>query len=233
MSYTDNLLIQRLPQKARDRLIDQCESVELKASADVGVRGQALRHVHFPTDSFLSLVLDWEDYPGIGIGMVGHEGMVGAEVLLGAAPPPWRATVLGPGHSLRISAKALRQECAVSPTLLRWVSASILLRLHQQAIALACQRVHLLVPRLARWLLMSLDGARCDHFHATHESIAHMLGVRRVGITEAAGALQQSGLIHYHRGEMTVNDRPGLEQQACSCYRTDQTFRQKLFPDPA
>jgi hypothetical protein len=108
MSYTDNLLIQRLPQKARDRLIDQCESVELKASADVGVRGQALRHVHFPTDSYLTLVLDWKDYPGIGIGMVGHEGMVGAEVLLGAAPPPWRVTVLGPGHSLRISAKSVR-----------------------------------------------------------------------------------------------------------------------------
>ncbi len=121
----------------------------------------------------------------------------------------------------------------MSPALLRWVSASILLRLHQQAIALACQRLHLLVPRLARWLLMSLDGARCDHLHATHESIAHMLGVRRVGITEAAGALQQGGLIHDHRGEMTVNDRLGLERQACSCYRADQDFRRKLFPDPA
>lgn len=232
MSYTDNLLIQRLPQKARHRLINQCEAVELRAAADVGVRGQALRHVHFPTEGFLSLVLDWKDYPGIGIGMVGHEGMVGSEVLLSVAPSPWRATVLGPGHSLRISAKALRQECAVSPALLRWVSVSILLRLHQQAIALACQRVHLLVPRLARWLLMSQDGAQCDHFFATHENIAQMLGVRRVGVTEAASELQQRGLIHYHRGEVTVTDRHGLEQRACSCYRTDHSLRQKLFPDP-
>jgi CRP-like cAMP-binding protein len=232
MSYTDNLLIQRLPQKVRDRLIDQCESVELTTWADVDVRGQALRHVHFPTDGFLSLVLDWKGYPGIGIGMVGHEGMVGSEVLLGAAPSPWRAMVLGPGHSMRISAMALRQECALSPALLRWVYASILLRLHQQAIALACQRGHLLIPRLARWLLMSQDGAQCDHFYATHDSIARMLGVRRVGITEAAGTLQQGGWIHYQRGEITVNDRPGLERQACSCYRADQEFRRKLFPDP-
>lgn len=232
MPTAENLLIRQLPRVARKHLLDQCEPFELLLSAELSVRGQPLSHAHFPIDGFISLVIDVDQYPALEVGMAGREAMLGAELLLGVTPAPWRALVQGPGHSWRIGAKALRRECATSPALLRVVQTSLLVRLHQQALASACERFHMIGPRLARWLLMSQDRAQSDRFHVTHERMALMLGVRRVGVTLAASEFQHSGLIRYHRGELTVLDRTALEARACSCYAADRTLHRALFPAP-
>ncbi len=230
MSTAENFLIRQLPRTARKHLLDQCDPFELVLSAELSVRGQPLSHAHFPVGGFISMVIDMDDYPALEVGMVGREAMLGAELLLGVAPVPWRALVQGPGHSWRIGAKALRRECAISPALLQVVQSSLLVRLHQQALASACERFHMIGQRLARWLLMSQDRAQSDRFHVTHEGMATMLGVRRVGVTLAASELQDCGLIRYHRGELTVLDRRALEARACCCYEADRASHRALFP---
>jgi CRP-like cAMP-binding protein len=154
--------------------------------------------------------------------------MLGSELVLGLAKTPWRALVQGAGSGWRIGAEALRNSLADMPALLDVVQASLLVRLHQQALASACERFHPIGPRLARWLLMSQDRAQSDTFHVTQEFIALMLGVRRVGITMAAGGFQDSGLIEYHRGEVTVLNRTALEAEACSCYVADKQIHAEL-----
>jgi len=134
---------------------------------------------------------------------------------------PWRAVVQGPGLVLRLDADAFRAELARSLPLQRLLHRYIHVRVMQLASAAACLRYHLIGPRLARWLLMSQDRAHQAQFRVTHEFLAYMLGVRRVGVTVAAGGLQRAGLITYHRGELTVLDRAGLEAVACSCYAND------------
>lgn len=229
MAHAGNLLIDQLSAAARAHLLDRCEPFELRLSAELSVRGQPLSHAHFPLAGFVSLVIDVDRYPPLEVGMVGRESMVGSELLLGLAPTPWRALVQGAGASQRIAAEALREEIAFSPELRAVIQTSLLVRLHQQTLASACERFHMIGPRLARWLLMSQDRAQADSFHVTQAFMALMLGVRRVGVTVAAGALQDSGLIRYHRGELTVIDRPGLEAQACSCYAIDKVIQARLF----
>ncbi|QCB45569.1 Crp/Fnr family transcriptional regulator [Hydrogenophaga sp. PAMC20947] len=228
MPQAENDLIQQLPQAARKRLLDQCEPFDLELSAELSVRGQPLSHAHFPLEGFISLVIDVDDYPALEVGMVGRESMLGSELVLGLAKTPWRALVQGAGKSWRIEAEALRKECIASPELRQVMKTSLLVRLHQQTLASACERFHMLGPRLARWLLMSQDRAQADCFHVTQEFMALMLGVRRVGVTEAAGEFQQNGLIKYHRGELTVLDRSALEAQACSCYAADKLLYKEL-----
>ena len=228
MASAGNLLIHQLPKVDRVQLLERCERVELCLSAELSVRGQPLSHAHFPLAGFVSLVIDVDSYPALEVGMVGRESMLGSELLLGLEPTPWRALVQGAGESLRIEAPSLREAIATSPALRQVIQTSLLVRLHQQTLASACERFHMIGPRLARWLLMSQDRAQADSFHVTHEFMALMLGVRRVGVTVAAGALQHSGLIRYHRGELTVIDRPGLEAQACSCYAIDKAIRARL-----
>ena len=228
MAYAGNLLIDQLPRGDRGHLIGRCEPFELCLAQELSARGQPLSHAYFPLAGFIALVIDVEGYPAMEVGMAGSESMLGSELLLGLEPSPWRALVLGAGVSLRIAAADLREEIATSPTLRRVMQTSLLVRLQQQALASACQRFHLIGPRLARWLLMSQDRARSNSFHVTQEFMALMLGVRRVGVTEAAGVLQLNGLIRYHRGELTVIDRAGLEAQACSCYASDKAIRDRL-----
>lgn len=232
MTQAHNLLIQRLPKAARKRLLDQCEPFELVLSAELSVRGQPLSHAYFPQSGFLSLVIDVDTYPALEVGMVGHESMLGSELVLGVAKTPWRALVQGAGHGWRIGANALRQECNASPALRQVLQTSLLVRLHQQTLASACERFHAIGPRLARWLLMSHDRAQTDTFHVTQEFMALMLGVRRVGVTVAASAFQKSGLITYHRGELTVCNRPALQAQACSCYAADRQIYAELLGAP-
>jgi CRP-like cAMP-binding protein len=228
MTASENLLIAQLPPAERDHLLGLCEPFDLVLSAELSVRGQPLSHAHFPNEGFLSLVIDVDDYPSIEVGMVGREGILGTELVLGLAKTPWRAMVQGKGHSWRLPATALRKALTTQPTLKRVLQASLLVRLHQQALAAACERFHMIGPRLARWLLMSQDRAQADHFHVTQEFIALMLGVRRVGVTEAAGELQRAGLIEYQRGEMKVLNRAGLLAQACSCYAADRQLLAEL-----
>jgi CRP-like cAMP-binding protein len=228
MAQAENLLIQQLPKAARTRLLDQCEPFELALSAELSVRGQPLSHAYFPQSGFISLVIDVDEYPALEVGMAGRESMLGAELVLGRAKTPWRALVQGEGMSWRIEATALQQECNANPELRQVVNTSLMVRLHQQTLASACERFHMIGPRLARWLLMSQDRAQSDSFHLTQEFMALMLGVRRVGVTEAAGEFQQRGLIQYHRGELTVLDRPALEAKACSCYAADKLLYTEL-----
>jgi CRP-like cAMP-binding protein len=228
MAQAENLLLQQLPKADRRHLLDQCEPFDLELSAELSVRGQPLSHAHFPLEGFISLVIDVDDYPALEVGMVGRESMLGSELVLGLAKTPWRALVQGAGRSWRIGAEALRTEIASSLPLQEVMPSSLRVRLHQQTLASACERFHEIGPRLARWLLMSQDRAQVDSFHVTQEFMALMLGVRRVGVTEAAGAFQQSGFIAYHRGELTVLNRAGLEAEACSCYAADKQFHAEL-----
>jgi CRP-like cAMP-binding protein len=233
MAQAENQLIRQLPKLERKRLLDQCEPFELVLAEELSVRGQPLSHAYFPRSGFISLVIDVDTHPALEVGMAGRESMLGAELVLGLAKTPWRALVQGPGHSWRVETETLQQECLASPALQQVIQTSLLVRLHQQTLAAACERFHLLGPRLARWLLMSQDRAEGDSFHVTQELMALLLGVRRVGVTEAASELQKNGLISYHRGEITVQDRPALEAQACSCYAANRRIFAELTKGPA
>ena len=229
MAAVENHLIELLPRTDRRRLLALCEPVELQLAEVLCEPGALLRHVVFPIGGFVSLVALVEGSPGLEVGMVGREGMLGTQLALGVAAAPWRAVVQGEGTAWRIGAAAFRVELARSPALKRGLDRYIHVLMAQLATSAACLRFHQIGPRLARWLLMSQDRAHADRFRVTQEFLAYMLGVRRVGITAAAGALQREGLIEYHRGDLTVLDRPGLEGAACTCYATDrQTYADLL-----
>jgi CRP-like cAMP-binding protein len=229
MTPVENHLIELLPRKDRARLLAVCEPVELVLSQVLCDPGQPTRHVYFPTQGFISLVVLIEGSPGLEVGMVGREGMLGAQLALGVAVAPLHAVVQGPGVCWRIAAPAFRAELARSAALQRSLNRYLYVLMAQQAASAACLRFHLIGPRLARWLLMSQDRAHSSSFHVTHQFLAYMLGVRRVGITAAAGALQRSGLIEYHRGDLVVLDRGGLEAAACGCYAAEQQTYQGVM----
>lgn len=218
----ENQLVERLPAAERERLLALCEPVSLRLCDCLCAPGQASAYAYFPVHGVLSLVLQVDQHPGLEVGMVGPEGMLGLHPALGVASAALRAVVQGPGTAWRIGVLALRREMARSSALRSGLNRYVLVRMAELATAVACQRFHLIGPRLARRLLMSQDRAHGNQFHVTHEFLANMLGVRRVGVTAAAGALQRSGLIEYHRGELTVLNRPGLEAAACSCYARDR-----------
>lgn len=222
MASVENHLIERLPRADRARLLALCEPVEFALAEVMFEPGQVTRHVWFPIDGFVSLITLIEGSPGLEVGMVGREGMLGAHLALGVPTAPLRALVQGPGTAWRIGAAKFRAELARSKPLQQGLNRYLYVLMAQLAAATACLRFHQIGPRLARWLLMSQDRAHADHFHVTHEFLAYMLGVRRVGVTAAAGVLQDSGLIEYHRGDMTVHDRSGLEAAACGCYAADR-----------
>ncbi len=229
MHRPENSLLCQLPPEAREQLLEHCEPFELVLSAELSTRGEPLSHAHFPIEGFLSLVIDVDSHPPLEVGMVGAESMHGSELILGLAATPWRALVQGAGSSWRIGAQELRAQIDAIPALEALLQACLLTRLHQQTLAAACQRYHLIAPRLARWLLMSQDRSRSERFHVTQEFMALMLGVRRVGVTEAASQFQDSGLIAYHRGELTVLNRKALEAEACSCYVADKEIYNRLM----
>ncbi len=221
MAIAENHLIELLPQKDRLRLQSLCEPVELKISEILCERGERTLHVYFPTDGFISLLTRSDDTPALEVGMVGREGMLGAHVVLGVVTAPLQALVQGGGAAWRIDTLAFQRELGRSTALQDCLHHYIQVLMAQLTASAACLRFHKISPRLARWLLMSQDRAHADSFHVTHESLAHMLGVRRVGITVAASAMQRAGLIEYRRGELTVLNRGKLEAAACSCYAAD------------
>jgi len=226
-----NHLIELLPRSDRLHLLAACETTELKLSEVLCEPGQPTQHVYFPTDGFISLVTLVAGHPGLEVGMVGREGMVGAQLALGVTASPLRGLVQGAGGALRIGTKKFRGELARSAALQKNLNRYLYVLMAQLATSAACLRFHQIEPRLARWLLMMQDRARADTFRVTQEFLAYMLGVRRVGITAAAGALQRKRLITYTRGELTVLDRPGLEHAACGCYGIDRaSYTDQLVP---
>lgn len=229
MATNENRLIELLPRIEQRRLLSQCELVELPMPSTPGeAAAQPLQHVHFLTAGFVSQLTEVDTHPGLETAMIGREGVLGVELVLGATLAP-RMLVHGAGHAWRIAGPDLQRQLGQSPCLRVSVEGYLGVRLAQLAMAAACQRFHRIGPRLARWLLMGQDRMEANCLHVTHELLAQMLGVRRVGITRAAGALQRAGLIEYHRGLLTVQDRVGLERSACSCYAADRQVYQRLM----
>lgn len=225
----ENHLIELLPRNGRRRLLSVCVPIDLTLGEVLYERGSATRHVYFPVDGFISLVARVDEHPGLEVGMVGREGMLGLHLALGVVNAPLCALVQGAGAAWRITAADFRRELGQSPALRHILNRYTHVSMSQLAASAACLRFHQIGPRLARWLLMSQDRAHADSFHVTQEFLAYMLGVRRVGITLAAGCLQRSGLIEYSRGTLKVLDRPGLEAMACACYAADSRSYEGLL----
>ena len=229
MPQHENRLLAALPRSDRQRLLALCKPVQLTLAQVLCEPGQATRQVYFPSNSFISLIAQLDMQHGLEVGMVGSEGMVGVHLALGVAREPLKVLVQGPGEALCIAAAPFRAEIKRSAALNKQVQRYLYVLMAQRASSAACLRFHEIQPRLARWLLMSQDRAHANSFPLTQEFVSTMLGVRRVGATAAAGALQRRGLIHYHRGQLTVTDRPGLEAAACSCYAADlQSYAQAM-----
>jgi hypothetical protein len=213
-----NRLLRDLPEADRRRLLADGEHVPLAANGLLHQAGARLRHVHFPIGCVISLVTPLASSAGLEVALVGNEGMTGVALLLGVPACPLNHLVHGSGDAWRMSAPAFRSALQGSPTLRRRLGWYTYVKMQQIAQTVACTRYHSVEQRLARWLLMTRDRAPSDRFRATHELLGHMLGVRRVGITKAASALQSRGLIRYSRGDVTVLDRRGLLSRSCGCY---------------
>lgn len=205
------------------------DDVQLSQSQVLGEVNKPTRYVYFPVNGFISLVTSIGGKPVLEVGMVGREGFLGAQVSLGVRAQPLHALVQGPGSAWRIKLRPFQRELTRNRALQTILGRYVCVLMTQLASAAACTRFHEINPRLGRWLLMMQDRAHTDTFGVTHEFLAFMLGVRRVGITAAAGALQNEGLIEYHRGKVTVLDRQGLEAAACSCYADDCRAYQRLM----
>ena len=214
-----NRLLAGVPRAQRQRLLAQCEPRELAFGAILCEPEQRFAHVYFPQTAFVSLVATVAGHAPLEMGLIGNEGMLGASLALGVDTVPLRAIVQGAGTALRMTAPRFRRALRRSPTLARAVNRYLYVLMAQLSQAAACTRFHAIEARLARWLLMTHDRAHADRFHLTHQFLAAMLGVRRSGITIAAGALQRRRLIRYVRGAITVLDRKGLEAASCECYR--------------
>jgi len=216
-----NRLLASLPRRDSSRMLAACDSVELEFGAVLFEPDARIRDVYFPTNSFISLLIPVDGKHYLEVGMVGNEGMVGVPLILGVDRSELRALVQGAGPALQMSARTFTRELGASAGLRSALHRYLHVRMTQFAQAAACTRFHLIEGRLARWLLMTQDRAHDSQFHVTHEVLAHMLGVRRVGVTRAANALQKRKLIRYHRGEVTILNRPAMEAASCGCYRAD------------
>jgi CRP-like cAMP-binding protein len=226
---SSNKLLAALPAELYERLGPHLELVELELGASVYEAGSRQAYVYFPTDSIVSLLYVMKDGASTEIAGVGNEGVVGIALFMGGDTTPSRAVVQCAGHAYRLKARLLKAEFggALQHLLLRYTQALIT----QMAQTAVCNRHHSIEQQLCRWLLLTADRLPRSVLAMTQEAIANTLGVRREGVTEAAGKLQEDGLIHYSRGRITIVDRVGLEARVCECYAVVKKEFDRLLPD--
>lgn len=227
-----NTLLGALPAADLDRIKASLKLVPLALGEVLYESGRLQRQVYFPTTAVVSLLYVMADGTSVQTAVVGNEGLIGVSIFMGGDATPSRAVVQSAGHAYRLSGALLKEEFAragaLQQRLLRYTQA-LLTQMAQTAV---CNRHHSLDQQLCRWLLLSLDRLPGNDLVMTQELIANMLGVRREGVTEAAGNLQDAGLIRYSRGHITVLDRVGLETRTCECYSVVKKEFDRLLPPP-
>jgi CRP-like cAMP-binding protein len=225
-----NRLVAALPTPESERLLAHLELVSMPLGHVLYESGSELHHVYFPTTAIVSLLYVMMDGASAEIAVVGNEGIIGVALFMGGETMPNRAVVQSAGHAYRLRGQLFKEEFnrsgEVQHLLLRYTQA-LLTQMAQTAV---CNRHHSLDQQLCRWLLLSLDRLPSNDLVMTQELIANMLGVRREGVTAAAGNLQRAGLIEYHRGRITVLDRTGLEARVCECYAVVKKEFDRLLP---
>ncbi|HUF19930.1 MAG TPA: Crp/Fnr family transcriptional regulator [Burkholderiales bacterium] len=232
-SPKQNRLLAALPDTDYEHLLPHLERVPLPLGWAVYESGSEQGYVYFPATGIISLLYVLEDGSSAEIAVAGNEGVVGIALFMGGETTPSRAVVQSAGFGYRLRAGVLKnafgQGGALQHLLLRYTQALIT----QMAQTAVCNRHHSVEQQLCRWLLLSLDRLPSNKLSMTQELIANMLGVRREGVTEAAGNLQAAGLINYSRGKITVLDRPALERRVCECYEVVKREYDRLFPESA
>ncbi|MEO8346227.1 MAG: Crp/Fnr family transcriptional regulator [Betaproteobacteria bacterium] len=225
-----NRLLASLADSDETAWLRQLEPVELRAGDVLHEPGRTVNYLYFPTSAIISLLYITEQGQSSEIAIVGDEGVVGISLFLGGHSTPLRAIVQSAGVGLRLRAHVLMDEFeqagAVMQVLLRYTQA-LMTQTTQTAV---CNRHHPLEQQLCRWLLLNLDRLHSNHIDMTHETISNLLGVRREGVTQAAGRLNKCGLIESSRGRITVVDRVGLEERACECYSVVRNEYDRLLP---
>jgi len=226
-----NHLLAVLPKSESGRMLPHLELVYMSLGEALYESGDQLNHVYFPTTAIVSLLYELEDGASAEIAVVGNEGIVGIALFMGGDTMSNRAVVQSAGHAYRMDGRLLKQEFNRAGVLQHLLLRYTLAMATQMAQTAVCNRHHSVDQQLCRWLLLSLDRLPSNELSMTQELIANMLGVRRQGVTEAAGKLQSAGLIHYSRGRITVLDRPGLEARVCECYEVVRKEFRHLLPD--
>jgi CRP-like cAMP-binding protein len=224
-----NHLLAALPAAEWARWLPQLQLADLALGQVLYESGGVQSHVYFPTSAIVSLLYVMESGASAEIAVVGNEGIVGVSLFMGGESTPSRAVVQSAGKGYRLTSQTIKEEFNRAPVLhllLRYTQALIT----QMAQTAVCNRHHSLDQQLCRWLLLSMDRLRGDELVMTQELIANMLGVRREGVTEAAGKLQKAGLVRYTRGRITVLDREGLEKRSCECYEVVKKEYDRLLP---
>ncbi|MDO9168492.1 MAG: Crp/Fnr family transcriptional regulator [Methylobacter sp.] len=234
-SPRQNYLLDTLLSDEYERLFPDLELIEMPLGEVIYESGDELHHAYFPTTCIVSLLYVMENGASAEIAVVGNDGIIGVALFMGGGTMPNRAVVQSAGYAYRLRAPQLmlefdrfggRRYGTLHNLLLRYTQALIT----QMAQTAVCNRHHSVDQQLCRWLLLSIDRLTSNELTMTQELIANMLGVRREGVTEAAGKLQQAGLIDYSRGHITVRDRPGLEARVCECYQVVKTEFDRLLP---
>jgi CRP-like cAMP-binding protein len=229
-SPLQNHLLSVLPSNVQERLFPLLELVEMPLGKVIYESGDKLRHVYFPADSIVSLLYVMEDGASAEISVVGNDGMIGIALFMGGESTPSRAVVQSAGYAYRLLAKKFKDEFQRYTELLLLMLRYSQCLITQMAQTAVCNRHHSIDQQLCRWLLLSLDRLPSNKLTMTQELIANMLGVRREGVTEAAGKLQKLGIIEYSRGQIRVMDRKRLEQQCCECYKVVKKETDRLLP---
>ena len=226
-----NRLLAVMPDDALKRLLPDIQIVKLNAGDVLYEPRTDLTHLYFPADMIVTLLLQLEDGHATKVAVVGREGVVGVSAFMGGAPPPGRAEVLSPGQAFKIPAASLRAEFDRSGPVMRLMLRYTQSLVTQMAQTAVCNRHHVVEQHLCSWLLTCMDRLEGPSLAATHDVIASILGVRREGISAAAGALRELGLIAYTRGHISVLNRDGVQARACECYQVVKRETDRLLPD--